>query len=212
MEINRSVFKMKKFNIEPANAPVIEKDECVRVAATVLEDTDEGVHGYLVGGNTQCAHVQEKQEGFPCRTGLGEGISERGEGWIGGPDRVVPGHHEPDAAELGPPARAGKVAEEHAVVDRVGCVAWERAHAVEQVVGAAPVALPREKGGLLARRHGGEGLVRWVEGGGDRVPGDGGGGSGDGGVVVARKGRWQGQAGEVKTGRGGGRSGEEVGV
>ena len=142
MEIDCSVFKMEKFDIKPAIAPVTEKDECVRVAAVVLEDADEGVHGYLVGGNTSCAHVQEKQEGFLCQTGLSKSVGEGGVGWIGGRQGVVPGHPEPDAAELGPPAPAGKVAEEDAVVDRVGGVARERVQAVEQVVGTAPVALP----------------------------------------------------------------------
>lgn len=212
MEINGSVLKMEEFNIEPAIAPVGEEDECVRVAAGVLEDADEGVHGYLVRGNTSCAHVEEKQEGFLRQTGLGKSVGEGGVGWVGGRHGVVPGHPEPGAAELGPPARAGEVAEEDVVVDRVGGVARERAQTVEQVVGAAPVALPREERRLLARGHGGEGIVGWVEGGGGGVPGEGGGGSGDGSVVAARKRRWRWQAGKVETRRGEGRSREEVGV
>jgi hypothetical protein len=212
MEINRSVFKMEKFDIKPAIAPVTEKDECVRVAATVLEDADEGVHGYLVRGHTSSAHVQEKQEGFLRQTGLSKSVGEGGVGWIGGRQGVVPGHPEPEGAELGPPARAGEVSEEDAVVDRVWGVARERAQTVEQVVGAAPVALPREERRLLARGHGCEGIIGWVEGGGGGVPGEGGCGSGDEGVVAARKGRWRGKARKVETGRGWGRSREEVGA
>lgn len=157
--------------------------------------------------------MQEKQKGFLCQAGLGERIGEGGVCRIGGCESVVSDHPEPGAAELGPPAGAGEVAEEYAVVYGVGGVARERAHAVEQVAGAAPVALPRKERCLLANGHGREGLMGGVEGGAGGVPGSGGGGgSGDGGKVVARQGRRRGQTGKVETARGCGVRREELGV
>jgi hypothetical protein len=78
------------------------------------------------------------------------------------------------------------VAEEDGVVYGVGGVPGERAQAVEEVPRAAPAALPREEGGLLPRRHGGQGLVGGVDGGGDGARDRAGGGAG------GREGRWRG--------------------
>jgi hypothetical protein len=91
--------------------------------------------------------------------GLGERVGEGGVGLVGGRGRALARHPRPHAAELAPPARAGEVAEDDAVVDGAGRVPRERAHAVEQVAGAAPVPLPRQQRRLLARGHGGEVLI-----------------------------------------------------
>jgi hypothetical protein len=121
--------------------------------------------------------VVEQQDRLPRHPGLGERV---------GDDRVrrVGGRHlhtEPYAAELSPAARAGEVAEQNGVVDGVGGVFREREQAVEEVPGAAPVALPRDESGLLAREHGGQSLVGGLEGGG------GGGEAGGAGVAEGRR-------------------------
>ena len=95
--------------------------------------------------------MSEQQEGSPRQPGLGERVGEGRVRRIGGRE----GHLEPGAPELGPPARAGEVAEEDGVVDGVGGVPGERAQAVEEVPGEAPAALPREEGGMLPRGHSG---------------------------------------------------------
>lgn len=73
------------------------------MAAHVLEDADEGVHGHLIRSDAPGPHVAEQQEGFPRQPGLGERVGEGCVGRIGGRE----GHPEPGAVELGPPARAG---------------------------------------------------------------------------------------------------------
>lgn len=141
------------------------------MAALVLEDADEGVHGHLIRRDTPGPHVAEQEEGSPRQPGLGECVGEGCVGRVGGWE----GHPDPGAVELGPPARAGEVAQEDGVMDGVGGVSGERAQAVEEVPGAAPAALPREEGGLFPWGHGGENLVEGLECGGS-VAGEGAGG------------------------------------